>query len=85
MYKLSLSEQGVAGLLFSARGGKDIRPQLQGVCEGVGTINRRSQRRTKNRESRTQKSEIRNGGAPDNNIRGQASPALQNGFLLPQE
>jgi hypothetical protein len=41
MYKLSLSEQGVAGLLFSARGGKDIRPQLQGVCEGVGTVNHR--------------------------------------------
>jgi hypothetical protein len=44
MYKLSFIEQAVARLLLPARCGKDLRPQLQGVREGVEDLNHRLHR-----------------------------------------
>jgi hypothetical protein len=38
MYKLSFSEQGIARVLFSAGGGEDIRPQLQGVRKSMEIV-----------------------------------------------
>jgi hypothetical protein len=38
VHKLPFVDAATAGLLFSARGGEDIRPQLQGIRQGVGTV-----------------------------------------------
>ncbi len=38
LHKLSLGEQAASRLLLPARGREDIRPQLPGVREGLGTV-----------------------------------------------
>ncbi len=40
MYKLSFVEQTASRLLFPARCGEDLRPQLQGLCQGMETLTR---------------------------------------------
>jgi hypothetical protein len=38
MYRVSFVVEAVARLLFPARNRKNIRPQLQGVCQGVEIV-----------------------------------------------
>jgi hypothetical protein len=45
VHQLSLVEQAVTGLLFSAGNGEDLRPEFQGVCKGVETLTRQNKSR----------------------------------------